>query len=119
MNNRTESETVGLYLFYIDALILFTSAATRMSFYLTVLFMVACIIVVAYVVTVYLSGSPVLGWTTTMLFMSFGFLSIFVMLGIMLKYLSVIIDLVFKNKTYVTEKIEKLTKKEDCVKNLL
>jgi len=94
----------------IDALILFTSAATRMSFYLTILFMIACLIVIAYVVTIYLSGSPVLGWTTTMLFMSFGFLSIFVMLGIMLKYLTVIIDLVFKNKTYVTESIEKLTK---------
>lgn len=94
----------------IDALILFTSAATRMSFYLTILFMIACLIVVGYVVTIYLSGSPVLGWTTTMLFMSFGFLSIFVMLGVTLKYLSVIIDLVFKNKTYVTEAIDKLTK---------
>ena len=94
----------------IDALILFTSAAMRMSFYLTILFMIACFVVIGYVITVYLSGSPVLGWTTTMLFMSFGFLGIFVMLGVILKYLSVIIDLVFKNKTYVTESIEKLTK---------
>lgn len=94
----------------IDALILFTSAATKMNFYLIVLFMLACLVVITYVVTIYLSGSPVLGWTTTMLFMSFGFLSIFIVLGIMLKYLSVIIDLVFKNKTYVTESIEKLTK---------
>lgn len=94
----------------IDALILFTSAATRVSFYLTILFMVACLIVVGYVVTIYLAGSPVSGWTTTMLFISFGFLGIFVMQGIILKYLSVIIDLVFKNKTYVTESIEKLTK---------
>ena len=72
--------------------------------------MIACLVVIGYVVMIYFSGSPVLGWTTTMLFMSFGFLSIFVVLGIMLKYLSVIIGLVFKNKTYITESIEKLTK---------
>lgn len=94
----------------VDALILFTSAATKMNFYLIILFMIACLVVIGYVVMIYFSGSPVLGWTTTMLFMSFGFLSIFVVLGIMLKYLSVIIGLVFKNKTYITESIEKLTK---------
>lgn len=94
----------------VDALILFTSAATKASIYITVMFMLACVAVVAYVVFIYLMGKPVLGWTTTMLFMSFGFLSIFIVLGIMLKYLSVIINLIFKNKTYVTESIEKLTK---------
>lgn len=94
----------------IDALILFTSAARRMNLYITILFMLACVIVIAYVLVIYLSGSPVLGWTTTMLFMSFGFLSIFIVLGIILKYLSLIINLVFKNKTYITESTEKITK---------
>lgn len=94
----------------IDALILFTSAATKMNLYIMGLFMLACIAVVTYVVYIYISGDPVSGWTTTMLFMSFGFLSIFVVLAIMMKYMSVIIDLVFKNKTYVTESIEKLSK---------
>ena len=94
----------------IDALILFTSAATKMNLYIMALFMLACVAVVAYVVYIYISGNPVSGWTTTMLFMSFGFLSIFVVLSIMMKYMSVIIDLIFKNKTYITESIEKLSK---------
>lgn len=94
----------------IDALILFTNAATKMNLYIMGLFMLAYIVVVAYVVYIYVSGNPVSGWTTTMLFMSFGFLSIFAVLAIMMKYMAVIIDLVFKNKTYVTESIEKLSK---------
>ena len=94
----------------IDALILFTSAATKMITYIMGLFMLACLAVVTYVIYIYISGNPVLGWTTTMLFMSFGFLSIFVVLAIMMKYMSVLIDLIFKNKTYITESIEKLSK---------
>lgn len=94
----------------VDALILFTSAATKMNLYIIGLFMLACVAVVLYVAFIYFGGHPVSGWTTTMLFLSFGFLSIFVVLGIMMKYLSVIIGLVFRNKTYVTESIEKLSK---------
>ena len=94
----------------VDALILFTNAATKMNLYIMGLFMLACIAVVAYVVYIYISGHPVSGWTTIMLFMSFGFLGIFVILAITMKYLSVIIDLIFKNKTYITESIEKLSK---------
>lgn len=94
----------------IEALILFTSAATRTNFYITLLFMFICLCVVGYVLFTYFMGKPVSGWTTTMIFMSFGFLGIFIVLTIILKYLSVIIDLIFKNKTYITESVEKLTK---------
>ncbi len=94
----------------VDALILFTNAAVKMNLYVMGLFMLLCLAVIAYVLYIYLKGNPVSGWTTTMLFMSFGFLSIFVLLGILMKYMAVIIDLIFKKKTYVTESIEKLTK---------
>lgn len=94
----------------VDALILFTSAANKLNTHIMRLFMCICLLVIGYVVFIYLSGQPVAGWTTLMLFMSFGFFSVFLVLGIELKYLSVIIDLVFKNKTYVTESVEKLTR---------
>lgn len=94
----------------VDALILFTNAAVKMNLYVMGLFMLLCLAVIAYVLYIYLKGNPVSGWTTTMLFMSFGFLSIFALLGILMKYMAVIIDLIFKKKTYVTESIEKLTK---------
>lgn len=94
----------------VDALILFTSAATKINLYIIAFFILICIAVVIYVLFVYLSGKPVSGWTTTMLFISFGFLSVFVVLAVIMKYLSVIIHLIFKNKTYITESIEKLGK---------
>jgi dolichol-phosphate mannosyltransferase len=51
---------------------------------------------------------PIEGWTTTMLLISFGFLGFFLLSTIIIKYLSLILELVFKKKSYIQEKIEKL-----------
>ncbi|MCF0130867.1 MAG: glycosyl transferase family 2, partial [Pseudobutyrivibrio sp.] len=59
---------------------------------------------------IYLIGSPVEGWTTTILFLSFGFFGLFGILTVIVKYLQIIVNLVFKRKRYSFESIEKLTK---------
>ena len=53
-------------------------------------------------------GNPIDGWTSTMLFLSAGFFGIFILLGIILKYLSVVVDLVFNKQKYFVESVEKV-----------
>lgn len=93
-----------------DALILFTGVAYRMALCLALLMMAITLIVTGYTVVVYLSGSPVEGWTTTMLFLGLGFFGMFAILAMVLKYLSILVDLTFKRQKYVFESIEKISK---------
>ena len=62
-----------------------------------------------YSVVIYLTQNPVEGWTTTILFLSFAFFGLFSVLTVIIKYLQIIVDLIFKRKTYNFESIEKLT----------
>ena len=93
-----------------DALILFTDVAHRLALWLSVAMMSVTLIATIYTVFIYLSGSPVEGWTTTMLFLGFGFFGMFALLGLVLKYLSILLDLNFKRQKYVFESIEKISK---------
>lgn len=63
-----------------------------------------------YSLFIYASGNPVAGWTTTILFLSVAFFGLFVVLTIMVKYLQLMIDLVFKRRQYNFDSIEKLTR---------
>ena len=93
-----------------DALILFTNVAYRLALCLAFVMMALTLIVTGYTVVVYLSGSPVEGWTTTMLFLGFGFFGMFAILTLVLKYLSVLVELSFRRQRYVFESIEKLSR---------
>ena len=63
---------------------------------------------VVYTVTIFVRGDPVAGWTTLMLVLSVGLAGLFGILSIVIKYLSVIIGLVFRRANYVTRSVEKL-----------
>ena len=52
---------------------------------------------------------PVEGWMSLMALISFGFFMVSVMLTLILKYLSVILNMSFKRQRYVVEGVEKLT----------
>lgn len=94
----------------VDSLILFTDVAYKLSFALTAFMMMASILIGIYTVVIFFENRPVAGWTTTMLFLAFGFFGIFGVFAVIIKYLAILMDLVFKKKTYMTESIEKLTK---------
>ena len=81
-----------------------------MSLLLSLVMMAATVAATIYTVVIYLSGSPVAGWTTTMLFLGFGFFGMFAILTLILKYLSILVDLTFKRQKYVFESIEKISK---------
>ncbi len=93
-----------------DTLILFTELGYRFSFTMTVLMMIMSAFMIVYSLVIYLSSDPVAGWTTTILFLSVAFFGLFGILTIIIKYLQLIVNLVFKRKQYSFEGIEKLTK---------
>lgn len=95
----------------INSIILFTDVAYRLAITLACIMMAVTIGVALYTVIVFLGNSkPVEGWTTTMLFLSFAFLGVFAISAIIIKYLTIIMGLVFNKQKYVIESIEKVNK---------
>ena len=93
-----------------DSLLLFTAVGDKISMGMTILMMAVSILMIVYTVVVFLIGKPTEGWTTTVLFFSVAFFGLFAILTIVIKYLQLILGLVFKRKQYNFESIEKLTK---------
>lgn len=92
-----------------DSLILFTELGYRFSMTMTAIMMMVAAFMIIYSVVAYLVIHPIEGWTTTILFLSVAFLGLFGILTIIIKYLQIILNLVFKRTQYVYESIEKLT----------
>lgn len=94
----------------VESLILFTDVAYKAALTMTFVMLLGIIAVGIYTVKVFISDQPVAGWTTTMLFLSVAFLGVFAILAVVIKYLSILVDLTFKKQKYMIESIEKLTK---------
>ena len=94
----------------VDALIMFTDLGYRFSIAMTLFMMLAAAFMVVYSMAIYLTSSPVAGWTTTILFLSVAFFGLFGTLTVIIKYLQLLLELTFKRKQYSFESIEKLTK---------
>lgn len=92
----------------VNSMILFTQLGYRFSVTMTVIMMLVAVFVAAYSAFVYLFSTPVAGWTTTIFFMAFAFFGLFGILTIIIKYLQILVDLVFRRKKYSFESIEKL-----------
>ena len=93
-----------------DSLILFTQVGYRFSVAMTFLMMFMSVLVLVYTLITYFTAQPVEGWTTTVLFLSLAFLGLFGILTMMVKYLQLIVDMVFRRKHYSFESVEKITK---------
>ena len=94
----------------IDSLILFTSMGYSFAKMMTIFMMLVSAFMIVYSIVVYATSSPTAGWTTTILFLSFVFFGLFGILTIIIKYLQLLVELVFKRKQYSFESIEKFTK---------
>lgn len=93
----------------INALIIYTNLAFNLSVGITLLLFFFTALTACYVLLVFFSGDkPIEGWTTTMLVISGSFSGIFFILAIIIKYLSLLIELVYSKKTYLVESVEKL-----------
>lgn len=94
----------------VDSMILFTKMGYSFSKTMTILMMIISVLMIVYSVVIYATAHPVEGWTTTILFLSFAFFGLFGILTVVIKYLQLLVDLVFKRKQYNFESVEKLTK---------
>lgn len=102
-----KSYRIGLAM---DSLILFTEMGYRFSVIMTATMMLMSVFMTLYSIVIFVTQNPVAGWTTTILFLSVAFFGLFGILTIIIKYLQLLVNLVFKRKHYAFESIEKLTK---------
>lgn len=95
----------------VDSIIIFTNALEKLSMAVSVVLFGALLVMFGYLIYSMFSTSdrPVEGWLSIMSLMSFGFFMMSVMLTLILKYLSVILNIGFKRQRYVIEGVEKLT----------
>jgi hypothetical protein len=69
-----------------------------------------CIAVVIYViVSLFTDARLESGWVSLMGFLCIGFFGVFTLLTIILKYLSVLVDLIFRKQRYLIEDVEKIS----------
>ncbi len=93
----------------IDSFIYFTNVMEKISLAISVVFFVVAIFVVIYVIHSYLMDEHLeSGWVSIMGFLSMAFVGVFSLLTIILKYLAVLVNLVFKQQRYLIEDIEKI-----------
>lgn len=93
----------------VNVLILFSDVAYKLIMFFTIFMMIATLGIAGYVVAIGIMGLPVAGWATTMLLISGLFFTLFVILAIIIKYLSLILSLVFSRQKYTIESIEKIS----------
>lgn len=92
-----------------DTIIIFTDLLERVSLFLSALFFIVLIFMFGYLIySLFSINKPVEGWLSIMGLMSLGFFMLFVMLTLIFKYLSVILNMTFKRQRYVVESVDKL-----------
>lgn len=95
----------------LDTIIIFTDVLEKLSLCVSIVLFGALLIMFGYLVySIFSEVRPVEGWLSIMGLMSFGFFMLSVMLTLIFKYLSVILNMSFKRQRYVVEGVEKLTK---------
>ena len=92
----------------INSLILFTDISYKITLTFSVIMLAFIVFVTIYTVVVFFTENPVEGWTPTMLFLASGFFGIFLILTIIIKYLSIILNLIFKKTNFLIESIDKI-----------
>lgn len=91
----------------INTLIIYTNLAFRISILITAALFLFTLGTVFYTLIVYFSDKkPIEGWTTLMILISGSFSGLFFLLAIVIKYLSLLVELVYSKKVYLYESIE-------------
>ena len=92
----------------VDSLVLYTNFGYSFSLKFAFVMMVITLAELFYTVAVWLIGSPVSGWTTTMFVLTLGLAGLFAVFAIVLKYLTLLVKLNVNRQAYLIESIEKL-----------
>ena len=109
-NKTVVAERTALAL---DSFIYFTNVLERISAIICGIFLIFTLGMGFYIVSDFLNYNtkPVEGWLSTMGFLALGFFGVFALLTIILKYLSVMLNLIFRHQRYLVADIEKVVKR--------
>lgn len=91
----------------VEAMVLFTRTGYKIALGLALFMMAVALFMVVYSIGCFAAGITVAGWTTTVLFLSFAFFGLFGILAIVIKYLQIIVNLIFKKTPYTYRSIER------------
>jgi len=92
----------------LNSLIIYTNLAFRISIGITIVLFCLTMFSGIYACAIYFSERPIEGWTTTILLISGSFSGLFFILAIIIKYLSLIVELIYSKKTYLVESVDKI-----------
>ena len=92
----------------VDSLVLYTDFGYKFSIGLTAAMFLLAVLELVYTIAIWGTGTPILGWTTTMFVLTVGLAGLFAILALVMKYLTLLVKLVFKKQNYMVENIEKL-----------
>ncbi len=93
----------------IDMLILFTDVAYKVSLMFCMIMLAFMLVAGVYTVASYFSKHrPVEGWAPLMGILSAGFAGIFLLFAFVIKYLEVVLKLIFQKKQYMVASVEKI-----------
>ena len=109
-DGKLTDKTLGRFNLALDSLALYTDAGFKVSIGITLCMMLVAVAELVYTLAVFATGHPVAGWTTTMFVITLGFAGLFAVLTIVVKYLTLLLSLVFKQQKYLVESVEKLQK---------
>lgn len=94
----------------LDSLALYTDAGFKISIRFAIIMMLIAVLELVYTLIVFFTGHPIEGWTTMMFVLTIGFAGLFSTSAIIIKYLSLILGIVFSKQKYRIEGIEKIQK---------
>lgn len=93
----------------LNYLMIFTDIVPKISIFMAIIMLLFSIGVFCYTVFIYIAYDRVVeGWTTTMLFLSVCFTGFFSLFAIVIKFVSLILNLQNTKQTYTFESVEKI-----------
>ena len=106
-SDRTFGEKIELA---VEVLLSFSGIGLKLTLLLSVLFFIFSVLIGIYAVVIYLTEKSIVvtGWTTTMLFLSFGFSGLFLILTILGKYLTMILEETKDKPTFTVQTIKRI-----------
>ena len=93
----------GRFNLALDSLTLYTNFGFKASVTVTLCMMALALAELIYTLVIFATGHPVEGWTTTMFVITVGFAGLFAVLTIVVKYLSLLLNLTFRQQKYLVE----------------
>ena len=93
-----------------SVLLSFSDIGLKLTLFLSLLFLAISISIGIYTISIYLTEKSIVvaGWTTTMLFLSFSFSGIFLILTILGKYLTIILEETKERPAYFIQSIKRI-----------